>query len=133
MDSRTVTIDKARMEKELKTLISGKLKQIRKDSGHSIEKMAVEIGLDYSSFYKVYSGKNLPRLVTLFQISHVYGIPVEFWFKTLQKYTSNEKENVEQKIREFDILQVFDKLDVNISEVILKLLKGYLRKREIKG
>lgn len=125
-------MDKAIAEKELKTLISGKLKEIRKDSGHSIEKMAAEIGLDYSSFYKVYSGYNLPRLITLYQISNIYGIPVEFWFSTLQKYTVKKKDTIEQKMREYDILQIFNKLDADTAQVILKVLKGYLRKKEIK-
>ena len=121
-------MDRVRIDRELKALISAKLKQIRKDSDHSIEKMAAEIGLEYTAFYNIYNGRNLPRLLTLIQISQTYNIPLDFWFKDLGSAGKEEKETPLLSNPQHDILRVFAKLDDNTKNVVLNILKGYVRK-----
>ncbi|MDR1997127.1 MAG: helix-turn-helix transcriptional regulator [Candidatus Margulisbacteria bacterium] len=122
-------MDRAIIEQELKAVISGKLKQIRADNDHSIEKMAEETDLEYTAFYNIYSGRNLPRLPTLIQISQTYAIPMEFWFRNITELKPPEKkENIHRSGLELDILRVFARLDAVTRDVILKILKGYIRK-----
>jgi transcriptional regulator with XRE-family HTH domain len=122
-------LDKSNLEKELKNLISSKLQQIRRQSGQTLEEMAYEAELDFSVFYNIYNGIHIPRLTTLFQISNVYGVPVEFWFKTLK---TGDKENLDlqQKTNERDLLRAYNKLDAGARSVILGMLKSYAKKRK---
>ncbi|MDR1113829.1 MAG: hypothetical protein LBL50_01910 [Candidatus Margulisbacteria bacterium] len=122
-------MDKAAIEKELKLLISGKLQLIKKQSGASLEKMAEEVGLEYASFYNIYKGLNLPRLVTLFQISRRYHLPVEFWFKKAEALAGREEAGLRRKPAESELVQLFNELDPGAKKVLKKMLKGYLRQR----
>ncbi|MDR1323349.1 MAG: helix-turn-helix domain-containing protein [Candidatus Margulisbacteria bacterium] len=123
-------MDKANLEKELKTLISNKLKQIRKQSGNTLEQMAEEIGIEYTNFWNLYSGANLPRLTTLFQLSKTYNFPIGYWFEGLEKLTAKEKAVAREKTKLTDLLNVYQKLDENTQDVVLNLLKSHAHKRK---
>jgi transcriptional regulator with XRE-family HTH domain len=121
-------MEKAEIEKKLKASVCGKLKQIKEKNGYSLEEMAYEIGLDYASFYSIYKGKTLPRMVTLFQISETYGVPLEFWFKDAGK--SAGKEKTARRRERTDLARLFDRLDGKTQKAVLKLLRRYLRKQK---
>ncbi|MDR1453000.1 MAG: helix-turn-helix domain-containing protein [Candidatus Margulisbacteria bacterium] len=123
-------MDKSNLEKELKILISSKLKQIRKQSGNTIEQMAEEIGIEYTNFWNLYSGVNLPRLSTLFQLSKTYNFPIGYWFEGLEKLTVKEKAAARQKTKLANLLNVYQKLDENTQDVVLNILKSHARRRK---
>ena len=127
-------VDKAVIEKELKTVISGELKRIRKQNGSTLEQMANEIGIEYNNLYNIYTGQNLPRLTTLVMINQAFGIPSDFWFKSFEKMTDRQNEELHKKLREGEILKIFYKLDDDARNTLLKILRSYNRKptREIK-
>jgi transcriptional regulator with XRE-family HTH domain len=122
-------MDESVLEKELKTLISKKLKQIRKENGNSLEKMAESFDLDYSVFYNIYTGLYLPRLTTLVRISTAYGVPLDFWIKGSEKISTRDQEKFQKKFIDFDLLQVFHRLEDEAKPVLLRILKGYLQRR----
>ncbi|MDR1114380.1 MAG: hypothetical protein LBL50_04750 [Candidatus Margulisbacteria bacterium] len=118
------------IEKKLKALISTKLQQIKKDSGDSLEKMAEALSLDYSVFYHLYKGTYLPRLTTLWQISRIYNIPIEDWFKELD-FTKKAKQD--KHSLEFSVLHNFRQLDDAAKNVFAKILQRYnIRERKSK-
>jgi transcriptional regulator with XRE-family HTH domain len=125
-------VEKAEIEKALKTIISGKLQQIKKQGGYVLEQMAAEIGIEYPTFYSIYKGHNLPRLVTLYQISRAYGIPVAFWFQNLERTVPHKKEQRRFSAQDNVVLQVFDNIDAETGGVILKVLRAYARKQQRK-
>jgi transcriptional regulator with XRE-family HTH domain len=123
-------MDKSNLEKELKILISSKLKQIRKQSGNTIEQMAEEIGIEYTNFWNLYSGVNLPRLTTLFQMSKTYDFPINYWFEGLEKLTAEEKSAARKKTKLANMLNVYQRLDENTQDVVLKILKSHANRRK---
>ena len=128
-------MDKTTIEKELKLVITSELKRIREQTGCTLEQMASEVGIEYNNLFNIYSGRNLPRVATLFMISQAYGIPPEFWFRELQKLTDKKKTELQNKANEATILKNFSKLDSNMREAVFKLIKSYnnrkpLRKRQ---
>jgi transcriptional regulator with XRE-family HTH domain len=86
-------MDRSSLEKELKLAISRELKRLRRQDDCSLERMAEKVGLEYSSLYNIYSGRNLPQLTTLIQISQTYNIPIDFWFKNIKQLVVRKKEN----------------------------------------
>lgn len=120
------------IEKELKSTISGELKRIRKEKDITLESMADHIGIEYTALYNIYTGSNLPRLPTLVKISKAYGIPCEFWFKNMEGFVTTPQVNLQKKIREAEVLQVFNSLDNDIGTAMLSVLKGYIRKNKRK-
>jgi transcriptional regulator with XRE-family HTH domain len=124
-------MDKSNIEKELKLLISGKLKKIKEKTGSSLEKMAAEIGIDYVSLYNIYKGVHLPRIVTLFQISQAYDLPLEFWFKEAEKLAGRRKNARRRK--QGTALRLFDQLDARNQKVMLKIMRHSLKKKQNYG
>lgn len=122
-------MDKDSVEKNLKKFISGRLKQIREQRLITLERMADEIGIEYSAFYNIYKGKTLPRLATLYTISQLYNLPIEFIFKEL---TFNKNNNIVKKINEVDLLQTYRRLDLETQRVLLNLMKSHVQKRKHK-
>jgi transcriptional regulator with XRE-family HTH domain len=113
-------MDKSAIEKRLKSLVSTKLKQLRETSGESLEKMAEALDLDYSVLFHIYSGKYLPRLTTLFQISEFYNIKMADWFKELD---ARSQAILNKKSIEFNLLSNFQKLDGPMQTAVLKILQ----------
>jgi transcriptional regulator with XRE-family HTH domain len=124
-------MDKSGIERELKLLISGKLKKIKTQTGSSLEKMADEIGIDYVSLYNIYKGVHLPRIVTLFQISQAYDLPLEFWFKEAERLASRRK-NARRRTQA-TILRLFDQLDARNQKTMLKIMRHSLKKNHNYG
>ncbi|MDR1997350.1 MAG: helix-turn-helix transcriptional regulator [Candidatus Margulisbacteria bacterium] len=122
-------MDKTSVAKELKALISSELKRIRKEKGLTLEAMADQAGLEYTSFYRIYSGGNLPKLITLLQISRAYAIPMEYWFKDIENFGTAKKAGLQQKLADLDLLQTLNRLDASAKEVISKMLKSYVKKQ----
>jgi transcriptional regulator with XRE-family HTH domain len=126
-------VEKTDIEKALKIIISDKLQQIKKQGGYVLEQMAEEIGIEYPTFYSIYKGHNLPRLVTLYQISRAYGIPVSFWFQNLERVVPSKKEQRRCAVcNNTAVLRVFDNIDAETGGVILKVLRAYARKQRRK-
>jgi len=112
-------MDKKAIEKELKASISGKLKHLRTKIDISLEQFAETVNMDFSSFHQVYSGKTLPRLSTLWQISSLYDIPIQDWFKDLDE---KNKIILNNKGLNVLMLQNFNKLQQSEKEFLVKLL-----------
>ena len=118
------------IEKELKGLISDKLKEIKKQTGKTLEEMADDVSLEYSVFYNLYTGKHAPRLTTLFKVSRVYELPIDFWFSKFNKLT--DKISVHQQVKYSELLNTYKKLDEPAQDFVLYMLKGLVRKRPLK-
>ncbi|MDR1322823.1 MAG: helix-turn-helix transcriptional regulator [Candidatus Margulisbacteria bacterium] len=121
-------MEKVEIEKKLKNLVCAKLKQIKEKNDSSLEEMAYEIGLDYASFYSIYKGKTLPRMVTLFQISETYGIPLAFWFRDAERLAVRKK--AAQRRKQSTIIRLYDRLGADAQKAVLKILRHYLRKQK---
>ncbi|MDR1324026.1 MAG: helix-turn-helix transcriptional regulator [Candidatus Margulisbacteria bacterium] len=121
-------MDKDNIEKHLKKLISSKLKQIKKQRKMTIEQMAAEVGIEYSAFYNIYEGNALPRLATLYAISSLYDLPIEFLFKDI---SIEKQSDIIQKIDNVDLVQTYRKLDNETQRVLLSLMKSHIQRRKI--
>jgi transcriptional regulator with XRE-family HTH domain len=129
---KTSPPDKIRLEKELTGLISKELQRIRRERCLTLENMADQTGLDYTSFYRIYSGINLPKLITLLQISKTYFIPMEYWFKEVENFAPARKLRLKQNRANLELLHTINKLDDAARTVIIKMLKSYVQKMKIK-
>ena len=112
-------MDKKTIEKDLKAAISSKLKQLRTKIDISLEQFAETVNMDFSSFHQIYSGKTLPRLSTLWQISVLYNVPIQNWFKDLDE---KHKTVLNNKGLGVFMLHNFNKLQQNEKEFLVKLL-----------
>lgn len=112
-------MDKKIIERDLKIAISNKLKQLRTKIDISLEQFAEICGMDFSSFHQIYSGKTLPRLSTLWQISHLYDLPIQDWFKDLN---NKNKTCLNNKGLNMLLLHNFNKLQQGEKEFLVKLL-----------
>ena len=108
------------IEKRLKDLISARLQEIRKTNGLSLEKMAQALDLNYTVLFHLISGRYVPRLTTLFQISEFYNIPMEYWFKDL---SSKEKSTLIKNTSHATLIKNFDKLDEAMQTAVLKIVR----------
>jgi transcriptional regulator with XRE-family HTH domain len=120
------------VEKHLKKLISSKLKQIHKQRKITLERMADEIDIEYSALYNIYKGKALPRLATLYTISKLYNLSIEFMFKDIENISPETSSEVVRKINETDLVQTYRKLDNETQKVLLNLMKSHIQKRKYK-
>jgi len=112
--------NKAVIEKRLKDLISTKLQEIRKTNGQSLEKMAQALDLNYTVLFHLISGRYVPRLTTLLQISEFYKIPMEYWFKDL---SPKEKSTLIKNASHTALVKNFDKLDEAMQAAVLKIVR----------
>jgi transcriptional regulator with XRE-family HTH domain len=118
--------------KDLKDLISKKLTWLRKKYKKTIPEAAVDLNLDYTTYYMIAKGIQLPHLLTLFNINKRYGLSMDWWFKELDKIKPRDAEKLEKKVAEFELLSSFNKLDKNAQAVALRLLKNYSKERKYK-
>lgn len=118
------------IETELKSLISSKLKEIKKQTGKTLEELADDVSLEFSVFYNLYNGVHVPRLTTLFQISKAYDLPIDFWFSKFSKLT--DKTNLHQQVKYSDLLNAYKKLDNTSQDLVLDMLKGLVKNRKPK-
>ena len=119
------------IESELKDLISSKLKEIKEQTGKTLEEMADEVSLEFSVFYNLYNGVHAPRLTTLFKISRVYDLPIDFWFSKFSKLT--DKTNVRKNAKHSSLVNIYKKLDNTSQDLVLDMLKGLVKRRKRKG
>ena len=125
-------MDGKTLEQNLKSLISKKLRQLRADSNETLEKTADFLDLNYSQYYRLLQGTQLPHLATLMKINQAYGLDMNWWFKDFAKFNSaGIKVNVAKKGAENELLNNFNKLDLSSQKVLQKILKNMLKKRQV--
>ena len=124
-------MDNKILENNLKALISKKLRRLRENSGETLEKTADFLDLNYSQYYRLLQGTQLPHLATLIKINQAYGLDMNWWFKDLAEFSSTGvKVDVAQKAAEKDLLNNFYKLDGQARKNLQKLLKSMLKKHK---
>jgi transcriptional regulator with XRE-family HTH domain len=124
-------MDNNDLEQNLKTLISKKLRQLRKNSNETLEKTADFLDLNYSQYYRLLQGTQLPHLATLMKINQAYGLNMDWWFNDFAEIRTNKvltKEAVTQKAAEKELLNNFNKLDARSRKALQKILKTMLKR-----
>ena len=124
-------MDNNELEQNLKTLISKKLRQLRENSSETLEKTADFLDLNYSQYYRLLQGTQLPHLATLMKINQAYGLDMNWWFEDFAEICTARvltKETITQKAAEKELLHNFNKLDARSRRVLQKILKNMLKK-----
>ncbi|MDR1453867.1 MAG: helix-turn-helix domain-containing protein, partial [Candidatus Margulisbacteria bacterium] len=83
-------MDNNELEQNLKTLISKKLRQLRENSNETLEKTADFLDLNYSQYYRLLQGTQLPHLATLMKINQAYGLNMDWWFEDFAEIRTNK-------------------------------------------
>jgi transcriptional regulator with XRE-family HTH domain len=125
-------MDNNELEQNLKTLISKKLRQLRENSSETLEKTADFLDLNYSQYYRLLQGTQLPHLATLMKINQAYGLNMDWWFEDFAEIRTTKvltKETITQKAAERELLNNFNKLDARSRKALQKILKTMLKKR----
>jgi transcriptional regulator with XRE-family HTH domain len=116
---------------QLKKLLSRKLSLLRKKSGKTIEATADSLDMDFSEYYRMLRGKNLPQLRTLLRFSKRYGVTLDWWFKELRKIPPEISENIKRLHRkniESKVLNALRQLDTRHQEVVLDTVQSLIRR-----
>ena len=122
-------MEKDTLEQELKTLICNELNRIRKEQNITIEQMSEQTSLDYTSLFRICSGRYVPKLTSLIKICQAYNIPLSYFFRDVDKLPDKEKTELQKQASEASILRSFYKLDENLRNAILELIRGYNSKK----
>ena len=101
-----------------KQIFGKRFKEIRKNFGYTQDKMAEIAGIEPQSISKIESGKNFPLLSNLEKIADSLGIELEDFFDYNHKTSEAQLKS--------DLLKIFDKLDINDKERLLRLAKVLL-------
>jgi transcriptional regulator with XRE-family HTH domain len=113
----------------LKKLLGRKLEQLRQNSNQTIEATALDLGLNFSEYYRLLKGKRLPHLRTLLNINTKYGISMDWWFSDLEIKMPSK---ISQKAEELLLLSNYHKLDTMAKEVVQDMLKNLAKNRRKK-
>lgn len=101
-----------------KQIFGKRFKEIRRNFGYTQDKMAEIAGIEPQSISKIESGKNFPLLSNLEKIADNLGIELEDFFDYNHKTSETQLKS--------DLLKIFDKLDINDKERLLRLAKVLL-------
>ena len=123
-------MDNSLLEDNLKKLISKKLNQLRENSKETLEKTADFLDLNYSQYYRLLQGTQLPHLATLIKINQAYGLDMNWWFADLAevKPPALSRTDISRRAAEKELLNNFHKLDGQARKNLQKLLKNMLKK-----
>jgi transcriptional regulator with XRE-family HTH domain len=114
---------KNQAEQDLKILFSKKLKELRQKSKKTLWASADLLDMDYSQYYRMLSGKHLPRLETLIKVNKLYHLDMNWWFNDLIKLSARKKSNICKNIQETELLALFRKLKPQARNLAVKILK----------
>jgi transcriptional regulator with XRE-family HTH domain len=118
---------------QLKELLSRKLAMLRKQSGQTIEATADSLDMDFSEYYRMLRGKNMPQLRTLLRFSRRYGVTLDWWFDEVEMIPPVVEHRVlrlQSKNLEGQIVSLLRRLDVRFQEVLLDMAKSLVKKTE---
>lgn len=115
------------LDNQLKSLISKKLRQLRENSKETLEKTADFLDLNYSQYYRLWQGTQLPHLATLVKINRAYGLDMNWWFEDFIPPAEISRD-INKKAMEKELLVNFNKLDPRSKKILQKILKNMLSK-----
>jgi transcriptional regulator with XRE-family HTH domain len=116
-------------DKDLKLLISKKLRLLRESSKKTLENSAEDLNLDYAQYCRMLKGTTLPHLVTLANINKFYNLDMNWWFKEPREY-ARDKARLREKTVEFELISSFQKLDIQTKEIVLGMINNLSKKRK---
>lgn len=102
---------------ENKKLLGKKIKQIRKSSGYTQEKLSELIGIETGSLSTIESGRCFPSLVTLEKIANVLNVELKVFFDFNTGLTVNDMKKI--------ILKNLDKIEDSQIPYIYRFFDGY--------
>jgi transcriptional regulator with XRE-family HTH domain len=115
--------------RDLKLLISKKLRLLRERSKKTLENSAEDLNLDYAQYCRMLKGTALPHLVTLAKINKFYNLDMNWWFKE-PRGCAQDKVRVREKTLEFELISSFQKLDIRTKEIVLEMINNLSKKRK---
>ncbi|MDR1322918.1 MAG: helix-turn-helix transcriptional regulator [Candidatus Margulisbacteria bacterium] len=124
-------MDEEFTNEQLKELLSRKLAMLRKRSGQTIEATADSLDMDFSEYYRMLRGKNMPQLRTLLRFSRRYGVTLDWWFDGVEMIPPAAARHVlrlQSKNLEGQIVSLLRRLDARFQEVLLDTAKSLVKK-----
>jgi transcriptional regulator with XRE-family HTH domain len=103
----------------LRQSISAKIRELMRRQGLTTETAALNMGLEYSNFYYIVTGKKTPRLETLLKIAGGFNVRPEYFLNDLPQQNSAAKVSS----LKFNILKEIDKLKLPEQAFLLNVLK----------
>jgi len=111
---------------DLKQLLSKKLAFLRQNSRQTIENTALDLGMNFSEYYRLLKGDRLPHLLTLLKINRKYDLSMDWWFRDFPK---DSPEKIRRKAEDFLLLSNYHKLDNPAKAVVQDMLKNLAKNR----
>jgi len=112
----------------LRQSIAAKIRDLMQRQGLTMETAALNIGLEYSNFYYIATGKKTPRLETLIKIASGLNVRPEYF---LDNPTKQNKPPQTSALK-FNILREVDKIPPSGQTLLLTFLKVYNHRSKIK-
>jgi transcriptional regulator with XRE-family HTH domain len=103
----------------LRQSIAVKIRDLMRRQGLTTETAALNMGLEYSNFYYIATGKKTPRLETLLKIASGLNVRPEYFLNDLPQPTFTAKISS----LKFNILKEVDKLKLPEQAFLLNVLK----------
>ncbi|GBR73542.1 transcriptional regulator XRE family [Candidatus Termititenax aidoneus] len=103
----------------LRQSIAAKIRDLMRQQGLTTETAALNMGLEYSNFYYIVTGKKTPRLETLIKIANGLNVRPEHFLNDLPQPNSAAKISS----LKFNILKEIDKLKLPEQAFLLNVLK----------
>ena len=113
--------DNSDLSASLRQSIATKIRHLMQQQGLTIETAALNMGLEYSNFYYIATGKKTPRLETLIKIANGLNVQPEYFLNDFGKQYKSQKNS----ILKFNILREVDKLKLSSQTFLLTILKIY--------
>jgi transcriptional regulator with XRE-family HTH domain len=125
-----MSTEKELTNEQLKKLLSKKLALLRQKNKQTIEATALDLGMNFSEYYRLLKGDRLPHLLTLLKINRKYDLNMDWWFSELKNKTAAQ--NIHKKAEDFLLLSNYHKLDEQARQVVLDMLKNLAKNRQPK-
>lgn len=90
-----------------KKLLGQRIKQIRKQSGFTQEKLSELIGIETGSLSGIESGRSFPSMTTIEKISNILGVEIKTLFEFNQLISIDEmRKNIAKNIYKINDAQI---------------------------
>jgi transcriptional regulator with XRE-family HTH domain len=126
-----MSVEKELTNECLKKLLSKKLAFLRQKHKQTIEETALDLGMNFSEYYRLLKGDRLPHLLTLLKINHKYGLNMDWWFSSLNKLPGSPAA-LKQHSFERQVLRELKKVPPDLQKALLNMLKAFNKNLPVK-
>ncbi len=99
------------------SILSERIKQLRKNNGISQDKLAKVLGYGYTAVVNYESGRNEPSIYTLIKIADYFDVSIDYLLG--------------REFKNKDLNNKFEKLSKEEKNIIINIINLFLKKRRL--